>query len=298
MKRVATAVVLIPLVLLAVFRAPVWLLTLVVMLVALLATREYLEIVKSYGLVPFRSTIYTFLVLSFAAAGTLLVMADSLDIRKSEDAYVLFLVAIVLFTAAILLLILAMRQADLAKALPSAAVSFLALPYITLPLVGLVSLRGAGAGWFAVLYLLAVVWGGDIFAYYTGRAIGRHKLAPRISPGKSWEGAIASFVGAVVLGGLLGRFAQPVASFLARLHLVAQPQAPASSLAEVLLLSAGINLAAQCGDLVESMMKRGAGLKDSGALLPGHGGMLDRIDALLFAAPVLWYYAAILAAAS
>lgn len=298
MKRVATAVVLIPLVLLAIFRAPIWLLAVLVALVAFQATREYLGIVKAYGLVPFRGTIYAFLVLSFVAASTLLVLADKLTIRSGEDAYVLFLVAIVVFAAAAILLIFAMREADLAKALPSAAASFLALPYITLPLVGLLSLRGAVTGWFTVLYLLVVVWSGDIFAYYIGRAIGRHKLAPRISPGKTWEGAVASFVGAIAVGVLMGHFAQPIASFLANVHLVAETRTPSASLTELLLLSAGINLAAQLGDLVESMMKRGAGLKDSGPLLPGHGGMLDRIDALLFAAPVLWYYAAIVAAAN
>ncbi len=298
MKRVATAVVLIPLVLLAIFRAPIWLLALLVGLVALLTTREYLEIVKAYGLLPFRRTVYAFLLLSFAAACTLLVLADPLGIRDTQAAYVLFLVAIVVFVGGAALLVLALRQDDLAKALPSAAVSFLALPYITVPMVGLVSLRGSAAGWFTVLYLLAVVWVGDACAYYVGRAVGRHKLAPRISPGKSWEGAAASFAGAIVVGYLMGHFAQPIVAFLVRLHFVAESKAPIFTLVTVLLLSAGINLAAQLGDLVESMMKRGAGVKDSGTLLPGHGGLLDRIDALLFAAAVLWYYAAILAATS
>ena len=298
MKRVATAVVLIPLVLLAIFRAPIWLLALVVLLVALLTTREYLGIVKAYGLVPFRRTVYAFVLLCFAAACTLLVLASSLGIADTEAAYVLFLVAIVVFVGGAAMLVLAMRQDDLAKALPSAAASFLALPYITVPLVGVVSLRGAAAGWFTVLYLLAVVWVGDACAYYVGRAIGRHKLAPRISPGKSWEGAVASFVGAVAVGSLMGHFAQSIVAFLVRVHFVAESKTPPISLLTVLLLSAGINLAAQFGDLVESMMKRGAGVKDSGALLPGHGGLLDRVDALLFAAPVLWYYAAIVAAAN
>ena len=298
MKRVATAVVLIPLVLLVIFRAPIWLLGLLVALVALLATREYLQILKAYGLVPFRWTTYVFLVLSFVAAGALLVQAGALGIAGSEDAYVLFLVAIVVFVAAALLLVAAMREPDLAKALPSATASFVALPYIAVPLIGVVSLRAGSSGWFVVLFLLVVVWAGDIFAYYLGRALGRHKLAPRISPGKTWQGSVASFVGAVGIGVLMGHFAASLASFLVRFHLVASPKVYAPSLWEALLLSAGMNVAAQLGDLVESMIKRGAGVKDSGTLLPGHGGVLDRIDALLFAAPVLWYYAAILAAAS
>src|SRR5437016_2667698 len=127
-------------------------------------------------------------------------------------------------------------------------------------------------------------------------------MAPRISPGKSWEGAAASVVGSMIAGVLLFHFAAPIHGFLVRIHLLqaksifgdlAAPHPPSVWLA--LGFSATLNLAAQLGDLVESMMKRGAGVKDSGNLLPGHGGMLDRIDALLLAAPVLWYYAPYLA---
>jgi phosphatidate cytidylyltransferase len=129
-----------------------------------------------------------------------------------------------------------------------------------------------------------VVWAGDIAALYIGRPFGRHKLAPTLSPNKTWEGAIASIAGSLlVAGGLL-----ELSSYLARWNSVALSYAD-----DVwwywLILAVIVNIAAQVGDLAESALKRSAGVKDSGTLLPGHGGVLDRIDALLLAAPALWY---------
>jgi phosphatidate cytidylyltransferase len=200
--------------------------------------------------------------------------------------------------APLILLCCAMHMEDLRQALPSAASSYMAVPYIGITLGFLLFARGLIAdGAFAVFFLMLVVWTGDIFAYYVGRAIGKHKLAPRISPGKSWEGTGASIIGSMIIGTLLLVYNQPVAQALTNWKLlgpasalsgIAQPKPNAVWLA--VLASASINVAAQLGDLVESMMKRGAGVKDSGALLPGHGGVLDRVDALLLASPVLWYY--------
>jgi phosphatidate cytidylyltransferase len=159
-----------------------------------------------------------------------------------------------------------------------------------------VQLREQLAGAFLVFYLLLVVWAGDIFAYFVGRSVGRMPMAPRISPKKTWEGAIASLAASVVVGAVVFDHARQISQFFLRLHLIHQRGGIFSletpPLVPIVLLSAGINIAAQLGDLVESLIKRGAGAKDSGDLLPGHGGMLDRIDALLFAAPVMWYYAA------
>jgi len=129
-----------------------------------------------------------------------------------------------------------------------------------------------------------------------GKSIGRHLMAPRISPKKTWEGAAASLVASVAVGWLLFHYALPLSSALLRAGLIEKRdgifglEQPATE--PIVLLTIVINVAAQLGDLVESLIKRGAGVKDSGAILPGHGGMLDRVDALLFAAPVLWYYAA------
>jgi phosphatidate cytidylyltransferase len=124
----------------------------------------------------------------------------------------------------------------------------------------------------------AIVMMTDTGAYYTGRSIGRHKLAPRLSPGKTIEGAIGGFVMAVAVG------------FLCKL--VFFPEIPA---AHALALGALLGTIGQVGDLAESMLKRGSNVKDSGNLLPGHGGMLDRVDSILFCAPVLYSYSRLFA---
>jgi phosphatidate cytidylyltransferase len=204
----------------------------------------------------------------------------------------------VLLVSPLVLLAASMRRDPLAEALPDAAVSFMVLPYVGVTLSCMVTLRAMGNGALFLLYVMLLVWAGDIAAFYVGRAIGKHKLAPRISPGKTREGAVASVLGATVVALLLFRFVSPIYKGLIQVHLVSPsfmadaPPEPAP-IWLVVLFAVCINVAAQLGDLVESAMKRGAGLKDSGSLLPGHGGMLDRIDALLFAMPVaiLFYFA-------
>jgi phosphatidate cytidylyltransferase len=160
----------------------------------------------------------------------------------------------------------------------------------------LVQIRQQAAGAFYVLYLLLVVWSGDIFAYFVGKSIGRHLMSPRISPKKTWEGAVASVAASVAVGWALFHYALPLSSAMLRTGLIERRDGmfglEQPAMAPIILLTIVLNVAAQLGDLVESLIKRGAGVKDSGAILPGHGGMLDRIDAMLFAAPVLWYYVA------
>ncbi len=165
-----------------------------------------------------------------------------------------------------------------------AASSVFAMVYVGLTLLAIPTLRAQPNGPTLVVFLLFVVWAGDIAALYTGRAWGRHKLAPMLSPNKTWEGAIGSVAGSLaVTGALFG-----IANLLAQGNFV-----KLSFTDEVwwgwLIIAAVVNVAAQVGDLAESALKRSAGVKDSGTLLPGHGGVLDRIDALLLAAPVLWY---------
>jgi len=192
-------------------------------------------------------------------------------------------------------LTIAMRRAQMSGAYPAAAASAFAFVYVALPMAMLVQLRQQWAGAFWLLYLLLVVWAGDIFAYFVGRSVGRHLMAPRISPKKTWEGAAASLAASLLVGSLLFSHARQISSFLLSLRLIERRDGLLGENLElwpIILLTVALNIAAQLGDLVESLIKRGAGVKDSGSILPGHGGMLDRIDALLFAAPILWYYAA------
>jgi phosphatidate cytidylyltransferase len=160
-----------------------------------------------------------------------------------------------------------LSRTPLDETLESLGVLAFGLPYFAVPLACIYRLH-QNDPWL-VLLLLAVVWLGDTAAYYVGRRFGHHKLAPTISPQKSWEGAVAGFVAGLLGAALWGIWR------LGRLD-------PA-----LLLVAGATAAAAQIGDLVESMLKRGSGVKDSGHVLPGHGGLLDRCDALLFAAPVL-----------
>jgi phosphatidate cytidylyltransferase len=150
------------------------------------------------------------------------------------------------------------------RASPAAGV-----PYVGLAMVALAWLRGDGeAGRDNVLFLVLVVWASDIGAYAAGRLVGGPKLAPRVSPSKTWAGAAGGLLAAMAVGGL------------AALALRGGALPPA------LPVAAGIGIAAQLGDLLESAVKRHYGVKDSGGLIPGHGGLLDRLDGVLTAAPV------------
>jgi CDP-diglyceride synthetase len=158
------------------------------------------------------------------------------------------------------------------EALPAAGISASGLLLIAFPLSFAVRLHGLGsAGPRLLLFALVITWAGDTVAYFVGRAIGRHPFAPALSPKKTWEGAVAGFAGSLLVGFAFSWWLQ-----------VSVPH---------LLAMAGVgNVAGQVGDLLESAYKRSAGVKDSGALLPGHGGVLDRIDALILAIPAVWYY--------
>ena len=295
MKRVLTAVILIPIVVLALFRAPQWLFALLMLGVALLAAKEYFDIAEAAGFKPFHGWIYAFLTCGFVLLAVMLQRDQMITGFGAVIGCTAFLVLLLL--SPFILLTVSMRRVSLREALPDAAISFLALPYIGVTLACLAIVRGPNASAIFALYVLLLVWAGDIAAYYVGRAIGRHKLAPRVSPGKTWEGAIASTLGAIITALLLFHYVAAIRSAFVHIHLIApaiahlgpnlrSPEVPRAPTWVIAIFALCINLAAQVGDLVESAMKRGAGLKDSGSLLPGHGGVLDRIDALLFALPV------------
>jgi phosphatidate cytidylyltransferase len=292
LKRILTAVVLIPVVLLLVLRAPVSVVALIAALVALLAVQELLKIAEAYKIRPFHWPTYIFVGVFFLFLAVNAGRDTPLLSTSVFAGSAVFVAAIAPFV----FLVIGMRRADLSTGFPAAMTSAFAFAYIALPLGCLVQIREQASGAFLLLYLLLLVWAGDIFAYFVGRSLGRHLMSPRVSPKKTWEGALASMIASIGVGILLYNYALPISTALLNVHLIerkdglfALEKAP---LGPIILLSATINIAAQLGDLVESLIKRGANIKDSGTILPGHGGMLDRVDALLFAAPLLWYYAA------
>ncbi len=248
MKRLLTAALLIPFVLYVVYFGPGWALFGVTALVALICYSEYLGLAAGYGIARPGPLGY--------AAG-LLVLA-----MRPEDGY------LILTLVALVALSLVLRLEDLRQALPQAAFVLFGILYIFGTWKFAILLRAESAHWLA--FALILNWVGDGFAYYTGKSIGRHRLATRISPNKTWEGSIGSLVGSVIFGVL----------YLNRT--LAVPPLEAG------LISVVANIAGQAGDLAESALKRGAGVKDSSTLLPGHGGLLDRVDSTLFALPVVY----------
>jgi phosphatidate cytidylyltransferase len=274
MKRVLTATVLILFVFALIFFGKLWMITLAAALVAELAAFEYLQL-AAVGAEAHDAKLR--IPAWWMALGTALAFVVTLpNFPVEAQLPVLSALTVALFAWNGL-------RAPLIQVLPDTAQGLFGLIYIAYPLTLVPLLWKQEDGPALLLFLMVCVWAGDIAALYVGRAFGKRKLAPRLSPGKTVEGAVASVAGSVLagLGVVLVSDALTARGNLV-LH-IAQP------LWESLGLAVVLNLAAQAGDLLESAIKRGAGVKDSGTMLPGHGGILDRIDALLLAAPVLWY---------
>ncbi len=266
MKRILTAAVLVPLVLALVFWNSLPALTIASAVVAGLATWEFLGLAAAGGApgAP-RIAVLCGVALLFVCTAT-------------RPEYV----APALGGLSFLMLAICAFRLPLPQVLPAASASVFALLYTGWSLTTLPLLSTEGNGPSLLVFLFLSVWSGDIAALYIGRNFGKHKLS-RLSPGKTWEGTIASLIGTVLVVALL----LLLATELNRrgIDVLSYPW----PVARTLLLAVLLNVAAQLGDLLESALKRGAGVKDSGTLLPGHGGVLDRVDALLLAAPVLWY---------
>jgi phosphatidate cytidylyltransferase len=274
MKRILTATVLILAVFALIFLGQLWMLTLCAAIVAELAAYEYLKLASvgahAHG-ARLRIPIW------WMAIGTALAFVVTLPNFPVE--------AQLPVLSALTLALFAWNgfRSPLIQVLPDTAQGLFGLIYIAYPLTLVPLLWKQEDGPALVLFLMLCVWSGDIAALYIGRAFGKHKLAPRLSPGKTWEGSIASIVGSMLAAGLVIYVGDTLTARGNMLLHITEP------IWQTLLLAAILNIAAQLGDLLESAIKRGAGVKDSGTMLPGHGGILDRIDALLLAAPVLWY---------
>ncbi len=236
-----------------IFRAPAWALVAGLVLAAVLALREFFAIAENFGRRPFR--------IAGHASVLLWLLVPNLD-----RGLVSTLLLILLLSAGIL------ARKPVADALPSAAVTLFGVIYVAGPTLCAMLLYEVSPHWLG--FLAAVVACADSGALGVGRAWGRHPVAPVVSPRKTWEGTLGGLlVGSLVGAGYAHAFLQGELGWLAGL-----------------VLGLVLSLASQFGDLAESVMKRAVSVKDSGTILPGHGGVLDRLDGLLFAAPIAYCY--------
>jgi len=268
MKRILTAIVLIAVVVTLILLGKLWMVTVMAAVVAVLAAIEFRSISgASNSPIPLWWTL--------AAVPLFFYVTFHLP----EDT-----ITVVAF-AMLLLFVWNVLRTPVERVLGETASGLLLLLYVAYPLTLIPRLRAMEHGAALVLFLFLCVWSGDIAALYIGKKYGRKKLAPTLSPNKTWAGATASIVASIGFGMLL----IGAGYWLANSSLGYTRLYTSAPWWEWVLLAALLNIAAQFGDLLESALKRGAGVKDSGTMLPGHGGILDRIDALLLAAPVLWF---------
>src|SRR6267154_2719030 len=280
-KRVATAAVLIPFVVGIVLWGSTAIVALAVALVTMLALFEYFALGDAIGHRAYRFwTATCALVLIFVQWLTVVdeagygISIDSMTYHRVwwfgkgapglEAAFFLFVLGIAAITL--------FAKRPLVETLPAAGISSSGLILVAFPLSFAIRIHGSGTqGPPLLLFAMVIIWVGDTAGYFVGRSIGKHALAPHLSPKKTWEGTVASFLGSLIVAVVFARF-------------MTVP------LRHLLAMAALGNVAGQVGDLLESAYKRSAGIKDSGSILPGHGGVLDRIDALILAIPVVWYY--------
>ena len=219
------------------------------------------------------------------AVAALLPVAPWWALRNGNDAHVPLLPLALAVAAMVLLVLNLFRPGPMDRAPQRVAASALAWLYCGVLIATVVGLRlQSGFAW--VILAFVVTWANDILAYFAGRFLGRHPLLPSVSPKKTWEGFFGGMVGSVL--GALG--VRTVFLYLP------QPAGEAFQLSLLACVAVGLGAAVlgPLGDLSESMLKRAAGMKDSGNLIPGHGGLLDRIDALLFVVPWIYLWAAII----
>jgi phosphatidate cytidylyltransferase len=272
-RRVAVAAVGIPVVLAALWFGG-WALGVLIAVCAVLATLELYRLAQPQGIQPFAMT-------GAAASGAIVLLATAFPTPGQAASPVL---AVLIAVALIALAASVFVRWPGGEPLASVAITLLGPVYVGCALAFAVFLRSLPGLGFVLLPLVAV-WVGDSAAYFAGRAWGKAKLFPAASPGKTVVGGVAGLIGSALAG-----------SLVAALALTRVPGPGVSALGGA-LIGALVGVAAPLGDVAESVLKREAGVKDSGRLLPGHGGMLDRIDSLLFAFPIAYGLLALLGVA-
>jgi phosphatidate cytidylyltransferase len=287
--RVLTALVLIPVVVALVLFTPTWAVVLATALITILALREYFALGDAIGHRAYRlwtifcaflliaqqwrvgNPYFHLAVLSVLTSTPASRPAPTISFSEQMAAVYSPTTLFFLFLLGLTVLTLFTRR-PLVESLPSAGISSSALFLVAFPLSFAVRTHELPLnGPRLLLFALAITWAADTTAYFVGRAIGKHPLAPHISPKKTWEGSVGGMLGSLLVAYAF-HYWLPI------------------SIPHLLAMATLGNVAGQMGDLLESAYKRSAGVKDSGALLPGHGGVLDRIDALILCIPVIWYY--------
>ncbi|MEE8119873.1 MAG: phosphatidate cytidylyltransferase [Gammaproteobacteria bacterium] len=251
-QRVITALILLPVVLALVFAAPTWLLAGVFGLIMLIAADELVQLAGWHN--PVVRSVFLLVTLAALTGGWVL--------GHRESGLELLLYAALAWLA-VIFIVLVMKPRLPRWLVISGGLLMLVTCWTSVAVLHETS--SAGRAWLMLLLLL--VWAVDVGGYFTGKHFGKHRLAPAISPGKTWEG---------VLGGLV----------VAMLVAVSWSWGLSLDVLPILAIGGGVTVIAIAGDLFESLLKRQAGIKDSGSILPGHGGILDRLDSLIVTAPV------------
>jgi phosphatidate cytidylyltransferase len=273
--RIVTAAVLIPIVVALVWFGPPMLLAGIAAVVAILALVEFFNLGDRVGLVAFRKwTAVCAAGLFYAQYSLGMVethaLTEGVSIVRDATGGVLSIDAVFLiFLFGAAGIGLATRR-PVHEILPAIGISSAGLVFIALPFSYIVRVNEMPLlGRQLVLFTLCLIWAGDMLAYFVGKSLGRVPMAPELSPKKTWEGAIANVAASVGIAIPFARWMQ-------------------TDMGTLLMIAVAANIAGQMGDLIESAYKRGASTKDSGGLLPGHGGVLDRVDSLILASPVVW----------
>ncbi|HEY40571.1 MAG TPA: phosphatidate cytidylyltransferase [Dehalococcoidia bacterium] len=275
-QRIITALLLVPLPVAAIWFGEPWFTSLVAIF-GVLAAFEFYRLGSTARVSPvtYLGLIFTLIFIVSCNPDLLSRLEDSIDPTLISP--------LILAAAVVLTFIWIMLRRKKDGAIASWAWTIGGVLYVGWLLGHVVSLRGLVDGRSWVFFILVTTVASDTMAFFIGRAIGRHRLAPQISPNKTWEGAIAGVIGAIAFSLL---FTPPELFSLTnplRIH--------GLSYGEAILAGALSSIFGQIGDLAESLLKRNAKVKDSGRLLPGHGGVLDRLDSIIFAGVVVYYFA-------
>jgi len=256
-RKVWTAVLLIPpLVLIIALGSPL-ILTLMVFLIIVLGLREFYNLA-----IPHSGR-------TGHVTGILLALMFSILFAYGNPE---ILTPFIILLLLILCTLFMITSQNLLTATSNLSITFFGIFYIGFLLSHVILIRNQVDGKAWLLFLMITIWSGDIFALFSGILFGRHKLYPKISPNKTYEGLFGAIFGSVVTGLLYATF------FLPNFNKVS-----------CILVATGMGILGQLGDFIESLLKRSAQVKDSGSLFPGHGGVLDRIDSFLFSSPFLYY---------